>query len=487
MSNNERQIVSGIRNSLDPTVKTQLDQLNYKVEPLLARTTNVLTNFTEHTLKHSLGVEKTYDILLDGNYELLTQKERYILIASTLLHDIGMMGRKEDLSKEDYENDRRKGHQTFSKEIIKEHAIQFGFSGNEASVISDVAEAHRKVPLEALEESIPFGLGESVRPRLLAALLRFGDELHITEDRTSQLVIDVLKPDEESLKHHLRHLAVTGVDRKFNDRQKIQISARIENWDMERLLNDMVNEIRTKYNQVREILNAADILVSEIVTQYNDQYLLEKEIILLLSHQQLTLDDIWGNLSNRNQNAIRSKIISLTETKILFVDSEGCYSLGRDKTVFTAAFNALKGTERLYDFIKSGYVRNNIGVIFDDIAITNYSTRFFNGDRQDRLLLIGNSPTVLDNLLNQQEANPKFGNMNRSVVLDLLILNGYMQDVSLNPLLSKEEEVVFAMQNIQESLNKEMGSFLQLVQHLDPKSIEEGKREVEQDSKKKQH
>lgn len=48
---------SEIRLSLNGQYKAMLDNLNSKVEPILASTSNVLTNYTEHTLRHSLGVE----------------------------------------------------------------------------------------------------------------------------------------------------------------------------------------------------------------------------------------------------------------------------------------------------------------------------------------------------------------------------------------------------------------------------------------------
>jgi hypothetical protein len=56
------------------------------------------------------------------------------------------------------------------------------------------------------------------------------------------------------------------------------------------------------------------------------------------------------------------------------------------------------------------------------------------------------------------------------VILDLLILNGFMQDVAKEPILSKAEEIVFAMTSIQNTLNRNLISFLQLVQHLNPES-----------------
>jgi hypothetical protein len=464
---------SGIRLSLkDSQYKPKLDELNSKVEPILARTSNVLTNYTEHTLRHSLGIESVYDVLLDGDYTILTDKEKYLLIAATLLHDIGMVGNKEELSKMGYEAYRRNGHHNFSRDIIIREAPILGFNRTEASLIADIAAAHRKIPLDSLEESVASEIGDHIRLRLLGALLRFADELHITNDRSSELVVNIVQPDANSLQHHDRHLSIIGVSRNPKDRHKIMVSAIVNDWEAEKSMDELIQEITKKHAQVNQILNENSIVITDISKQYRNVGLVTKEVLLALSKSNFSTFELMEVLNHREGSTVARVVGSLADTSVIEPVSETPeqYQIKSDSFTFKAVFNNLKDTEKLIEFMQTSYVENNIVSIFDKIALEIYSNRVTGGDKEDRLQLIKNSPTVLNNLLNEQEMNDKFGQLDRSVILDLLILNGYMQDVAKNPILSKEEEIVLAMQNIQNNIHKNLGGFLRLVQHLNPES-----------------
>jgi len=479
--------VSEIRLSLDSHHKAKLDELNSKVEPILARTSNVLTNYTEHTLRHSLGVESVYDILLDGDYDVLTKEEKYLLIAATLLHDIGMVGNKEELTKFGYEAYRRNGHHNFSKDIIIRESILLGFDRVEATLIADIAAAHRKVPLESLEESVASGIGGHVRIRLLGALLRLADELHITKDRTSELVINIVKPDQNSLQHHERHLSIIGVSRHYTDRKKIVVSAIVNDWAAEQSMDELIQEITKKHLEVNTILEKNNIIVSEINIQYMNEQLVTKEVLLKISYSDMSLTEIMDSLKHRETSTIMRVVGVLVDTSVILPVTETSekYKIKPDTITFKAVFNSLKHTDQIIKFIQSPYVEKNIEAIFDTISIEIYSHRVYGGDKLDRLLLIKNSPTVLNNLLNEQEMNDNFGQMDRSVILDLLILNGYMQDVAKNPILSKQDEIILAMQNIQNNVHKSLGGFLRIVQHLDEESQQQSKEIFSQQIEKK--
>lgn len=477
---------SGIRKSLSGPYKSKLDELNQKVKPVLSRTANTLINFTDHSLDHSLGVENAYDVLLDGNYDLLNEDEKFLLIAATVLHDIGMVGQDKDLEMSNYQKLRRDGHNYYSKDRIKSAATSLGLDFSEAQLIADIAEAHRKVPLESLNLEIAYGLGGSVRLRLLGAMLRFADELHITKGRTSSLLMNILEPDEDSLRHHKRHENIHGVNRSSADREIIVISANASDWEMEELMEEMVGEIKSKHKEIKDLLSSNKIIVKEVILDLHCEDLVTTEIFLALAEQSFSEQELRGKLNYRKPDLIR-KILAACQTTGLFeMDTNtGQFSLVKNEDTFKKVFNSLKNTKHIYDFISMPYLNQVIGQIFDDIAYRIYSHRVSHGDRDDRLLLIRNSPTVLDQLLNKQEMDSNFAQMNRSVVLDLLILNGYMQDVAKNPALSKEDESVFAMQNLQNTLNKELGSFLSLVQHLDSEKQEQSKMLLEQQIEKK--
>ncbi|MFJ7661229.1 HD domain-containing protein [Lysinibacillus sp. NPDC097162] len=429
-----------------------------------------MTNYTEHTLRHSLGVESVYDVLLDNDYTILTDEEKYLLIAATLLHDIGMVGNKEDLSKIGYEAYRRNGHHSFSKDVILREASLLGFDRTEASLIADIAAAHRKTPLESLEESVASGIGGHVRLRLLGALLRFTDELHITKDRSSELVVNIVQTDANSLQHHERHLSIIGVSRNPNDKQKIMVSAIVHDWEAEKLMDELIQEITKKHEQVEQILSTNKIVITGISKQYRDEMLVTKEVLLALLKSNLSTYDFMDLLDYREGFTVTRVIGSLVDTSVIEPSSVSPdqYQIKTDSVTFKFVFNQLKDTDKLIEFMQSSYVKDNIAAIFDKIALEIYSHSVTGGDKDDRLQLIKNSPTVLNNLLNKKEMNNTFGQMDRSVILDLLILNGYMQDVAKNPALSKEDEIVLAMQNVQNNIHKNLGSFLRFVQHLNP-------------------
>lgn len=477
---------SKIRQSLNTSLKAKLDDLNQKVRPVLSRTTNTLINFTDHSLEHSLGVENAYDILLDGQYELLTEEEKFLLIAATILHDIGMVGKKEDLENQDYEKFRRDAHNNYSKEIIIQESTVLNLDFTEAKLIADIAEAHRKVPLDSLEEEMPYGLGNTVRLRLLGALLRFADELHVTKGRTSHLLMNILSPDEFSMSHHKRHENVNGVSRLSSNRETIVISANADDWEMENLMNEMLDEISRKHKEVNDILAKNKIIVNEVRLDLRCEDLITKEIFLSLAEKACSEKELVTRLEKRDATLVRKVLAILHVKGLIKMDtSNGELNLQKDEKTLKTIFNSLKGTDYIYKFIDMPYLIESIGQIFDEIALRVYSHRVFNGDREDRLLLVRNSPIVLDYLLNKQEMDTNFAQLDRSVVLDLLILNGFMQDVTKKPALSKDDETVLAMQNIQNTLHKELGPFLSLVQHLEATKLEQGKLQLQQQIEKK--
>lgn len=203
------QQISNIRASLPDSTREKLNRISQVAAPVLARTTNVLTEFTEHDLNHSIGVEKMYDLLFKNDFSSLNEDERFILIAATILHDIGMVGNSEWKDREDQLRD---SHHSRSRQLINEHKLILGLTQSEADIIGRIAEAHRKVEFNTLENSLAYGIGKSIRPRYLAALLRLADELHVTDDRAPEFVTALINPNPLSRTHHERHQVIMGVD-----------------------------------------------------------------------------------------------------------------------------------------------------------------------------------------------------------------------------------------------------------------------------------
>lgn len=247
--------MSKIRESLPPKYKQAINLIEDRVRPLLTRTSNIAINFTDHSLDHSQGTEKIYDeILLDVC--ILSEIERYLLLAATLLHDTGMVGREGEGVEEI-----RNAHHIRSAEHIRNKAGHYGLSRQDSELIARIAEGHRKIALHSIHESVPYGIGEDIRLRLLVALIRLADELHVTEDRATELVYETLRPNKESSIHHERHQSVLGVKR-YND--EIVISGDIQDWTIEIALKEMLQEISSKLESVKNIFESNNISLKNI-------------------------------------------------------------------------------------------------------------------------------------------------------------------------------------------------------------------------------
>lgn len=476
--------ISAIRNSIgEDRLIHKLNDLEQKVESVLTRTANTLINFTDHSLNHSKGVENAYSIIFNNDFSTLTDYEKYFLIAATLLHDIGMVGNKEDFKYSDYEGMRRNAHQHFSKDIIISNQLSLNLDNTEANLIAKIAEAHRKVPLDSLEDGVSYNINGNVRIKLLAALLRFADELHITKDRTSFMLTQILNPDEESLLHHKTHTAISGVSNIGNG--IIRISAVADTKILESSLNNLYGEINSKFNSVKPILDLNNINLNSIQLQLSADKVILNELFLIIADNSFTISELKQALAHREVIIIDKLLSEVNLRNLISTDVEGKISLNAEEDTFKTIFNSLKDDNLLDNFIKTDYVNKNIGDIYDSVAYNFYGFRHLNGDREDRILLAKSSPIILDSILNKRDIDPNFAQMDRSVILDLLILNGFMQDVTRNPELLSNAEMKFAMQTITNNLYLNMGPFLSLVEGLHPKNQAIAKKQFEQTIEKK--
>ncbi|MDD9791670.1 HD domain-containing protein [Priestia megaterium] len=466
---------SELRKTLAQENIFRLEQIERTATPLLARTTNVLIEYTEHTVEHSLGVEQIYDEILKGKFDILNENEKFFLLAATILHDIGMVGTKVDLELPDYEKIVREQHHIFSRQRILQLRHQFGFDQAEANLIGKIAEAHRKVNLEGMEESYQYGIGSPIRVKLLGAMIRFADELHVTNDRAPEIVSEVLNPGKVSKMHHSRHQKVAGVGRSRINPAIIEISAFVDDWDLEESLMEMVREIEKKHKSVNKILEENEIIIAEISPNFDVEYLVQKEVLLELSNGEKSRDEILANLEARNPITVEQALDTLSITNII-EESEGQYSLNKDQKTFRYIFNKLSGTKNDINFISSKYVEENIDSILTDVALNIYGYQLNPGEVEDRALLLKSSPQAMDILLNKQSVHTDFGHLQRLQVLDVSILGGYLQDVTINPKLAEDGEILLAIQSIENDLHKNLGSLLHILKHVNQVEAEEKKK-----------
>ncbi len=163
--------------------------------------------YTDHTTAHSKRIITLLDGLTAGmmaTSKRLSPTEIYILLAAAYLHDIGMQNERFASGNLD---DIRTQHNKLTAEMIyavfedPANAFRIPLARDPGVVEATalVAEGHRGVDLgHANYDSLGHG-GETLRLRLLAALLRFGDELDIDHRRVDveQMKLLALPPDSQ--------------------------------------------------------------------------------------------------------------------------------------------------------------------------------------------------------------------------------------------------------------------------------------------------
>ena len=143
-----------------------------------------LKYYTLHDHRHSEMVEwELYELLPDEQFKKLSYEERFLLIASAWLHDIGMIqdlfGDKDNKKTEIQV---REEHHKRSQEYINDVWSVLSLNKEEVSILGIICKYHRKTEdLRDCIEILPIpGVGD-IRIRLLAAYLRLADALRIAD------------------------------------------------------------------------------------------------------------------------------------------------------------------------------------------------------------------------------------------------------------------------------------------------------------------
>ncbi|MDD4651244.1 MAG: hypothetical protein PHQ34_03340 [Methanothrix sp.] len=209
----------------DSKLKLDIDRICYAVEQLWGSKTQIIKDFTDHGLEHSNRIAEYIECILELNRNSpLTEIEKFILIVSIYLHDIGMqcdivkypcilteakeLGAK-DLGpfsstrasgySEDESDAIRKNHHLITAAWIKcahlnkdnsmlegeiNRAIQ-SIDNKYINYIIDICKFHSTLNiLECPPDFNSIMIGED-RKRLIAAILRLGDELDLDHRRAS--------------------------------------------------------------------------------------------------------------------------------------------------------------------------------------------------------------------------------------------------------------------------------------------------------------
>lgn len=221
--------------------------------------------FTPHGAPHCQAVEDLlHHLIPDELYCQLTEDERFFLLSSAWLHDIGMirgiMGEElESVTDEQI----REEHHTRSEQFIIRNYREIGVEEPEKEAFGLLSRYHRRrCPLIECPEEINIPNHNSVRLRLLAAYLRLADALHIDQTRAPDaqyaisLAYDI--PSKSKL-HWLRSKFVLGIDVSV---EKKEISVH---------LKSPINEIETHGNKPnameRTLESIYDLIVQDLAAE----------------------------------------------------------------------------------------------------------------------------------------------------------------------------------------------------------------------------
>lgn len=246
--------------------------------------------YTPHNADHNEGVERWIKKICEPILKLKDHEEiypnpteRFILSTAAWLHDMGMCPEvykskeAERLidqlkSNEPVEDKARRIHHKISADYITRKYTSFGEKENEnenkilAAATSIVSLYHRKREyiLKCPETRV---VGEiSIRLRLLAALLRLADGLHIGSERCKSIQYQIMMMGPmpwEAQFHWLKSFAVSGIDLN-HEKHCITIQVDIpyvtgeESVQWDRLSNslgqDLKREIEEELDEINKIL-----------------------------------------------------------------------------------------------------------------------------------------------------------------------------------------------------------------------------------------
>lgn len=242
--------------------------------------------YTDHTVEHSERVLALLDGLTAGMMatdKRLSSTEVFCLLAAAYLHDIGMQderyadGAPSTLRQAQGRLDSgrrleeiRAVHHEISAELIYRaaedpaQAVNLGLPDDPGlmEAVALVARGHRRVDLNAAEYEPFVHGGKTVRLQLLAALLRFGDELDIDHRRVDLEQMKLLALPLESQLHWWKCHYVSGVS--IAD-EYIRVSYRFpqNRPDYEELIVPLVEgEVRAKHAALEEVFRAHAVKVA---------------------------------------------------------------------------------------------------------------------------------------------------------------------------------------------------------------------------------
>ena len=317
----------------------------------------IIQDYTDHGVKHSERLAYFVDKLLQTKLDKdFSEQEIYLLFAGIYLHDIGMQcdivkfpqikAKAEALGAEFEGEFNSKRSSTYSvddqKQIRKNHQyltaawIDYAYRNNTSELHSaiksvpddlvndlmDVCKYHSKLSLIECPEGFKFDPNE--RKRMVAALLRFADELDIDSNRVSIKTVLNFSLDTHNSVFWWVHNNTKVV---FSDSSDILVTIRLHPEDFglynSFIHEEFINKFKIKNQPVMDVLvkNRISITIADdsAVVEYDHAPKFPSEIIAVLD-EQIQQANLYPSKSLTQQNSESSVVdkprkISPSETK----------------------------------------------------------------------------------------------------------------------------------------------------------------------------
>ncbi len=243
-------------------IKEVLDKVVKYQPPFAISVLNVKgAYYNDHGAEHFERIENNYFNLIEAAGIKLNCCEIYLALLSIWLHDIGLfLGRKEG---ESPENARKHHHERvkFVLDFLVSTSQIRSMEISEETLLTRICEGHsRKTDLNSIAETAPLN-GETIRPRLLSAILRMSDALDIDHRRAPESIFEIFEESipEESQKHWKKHKPISGIE--FNrthasiDVVTIFEPSLVNFVEQFLLVQWVITEIKKELDSVREVFD----------------------------------------------------------------------------------------------------------------------------------------------------------------------------------------------------------------------------------------
>lgn len=246
-----------------------LERIRKQATPILSQIVATFPEFTIHDIRHSDKVLSILDwLLVDKLKEALNQYEIYFLIASTILHDIGManlpfllennssfdrfQAQKKALGIREAQIFRsyiRSTHHLRSEKLIIEKYSDLSIENKgQAQIIGRICRGHRdKLRERKMYDHRTMYRSDAVNVPLLAAFLQLADDLDLDFERAPLILFNAMEISNPLSKTEWeKNLSVTGTGPDADDPLSIFVNATSKSDRVHRALKRMEARIQRK-------------------------------------------------------------------------------------------------------------------------------------------------------------------------------------------------------------------------------------------------